>query len=272
MKRAKASGVTLCAVTSVAHEATIAAMHHSLEQLGFERALFLSDSCPTLGSDAGIEWRCIAPLTSRNDYSRFVLHELADHIESDHVLIVQWDGFVRDGQRWQDAFLDYDYIGAPWPQFCDDNAVGNGGFSLRSRKLLMATKGLAVSHEPEDISICRTYRRELELKYGVKFAGMDMAESFSYERGTSRGVELGFHGVFNMYAELGVDHTGRLLKSLEPGLIAQRESVELLVQSIRKRDFSVMRLALIHYGTNSRRFKWLLRGFVWLLSRRLVGS
>ena len=35
-------------------------------------------------------------------------------------------------------FFDYDYIGAPWPNNFV-NRVGNGGFSLRSKKFLELT-------------------------------------------------------------------------------------------------------------------------------------
>ena len=147
-----ARGVTLCAVTSVAREATVAAMRHSLGQIGFEKALLLSDARPDGLDGAGIAWHQIAPLASREDYSRFVLHNLADHIDTDHVLVVQWDGFVRDGRCWQDEFLAYDYIGAVWPQFEDDWKVGNGGFSLRSKKLLEATRLIRDGAEAEDLS------------------------------------------------------------------------------------------------------------------------
>jgi len=130
------TNVTLVAATSVARAATLRAMRLSMEQVRFGAAVFLCDEPPEDGQATGIEWRAISPLRSRADYSRFMLHEMADHVATDFALVVQWDGYVLDSAGWRDEFLEYDYIGAPWPQFDDGRRVGNGGFSLRSSQLL----------------------------------------------------------------------------------------------------------------------------------------
>ncbi len=60
------------------------------------------------------------------------------------LLIHQEDSLVFHGDIEQ--FLDWDYIGAPWPKGQDDNknGVGNGGFSLRSKdKMLSCLRYLA---------------------------------------------------------------------------------------------------------------------------------
>lgn len=246
MQRATASGVTLCAVTSVALEATVAAMRHSQGQIQFDRALLLSDVCPSGLTGTGIEWRQIEPLGSRSDYSRFMIHQLTDHIETPHVLIVQWDGFVRDGNRWQQAFLEYDYIGAAWPQFRDGAAVGNGGFSLRSKRLLDATRALPAGSEAEDLAICRTHRHTLEEEHRLRFAGLAIARQFSYERESSSGAEFGFHGSFNLFAELPSKMRADRIGSIEPGVVGARESVELMFGALVRRDFVVAGLALKH--------------------------
>jgi len=239
-----APGVTLCAITSVAREATLAAMRHSLGQIRFEKALLLSDAPPEPMAGDEIEWRRITPLKSREDYSRFVLYDLADHIDTGHVLVVQWDGFVRDGRRWQDAFLSYDYIGAVWPQFQDGMAVGNGGFSLRSRRLLEVTRYMPVGPEPEDVAICRKHRHVLETVYGQRFAELEIARQFSYERQRSRGDEFGFHGAYNLFAELPGETMTRLIGSLEPGALGARESVELMFLALGKRNLGLACIAL----------------------------
>jgi hypothetical protein len=66
---------------------------------------------------------------------------------------------VFDAARWRDAFLEYDYIGASWLQFDD----GNGGFSLRTRRLMELCRDPAfVPVHPEDLAIGRTNRAWLE--------------------------------------------------------------------------------------------------------------
>ena len=68
---------------------------------------------------------------------------------------------------WDPKFLNYDYIGALWPHY-KENQVGNGGFSLRSKKLLESSRKL-IEENPdynlpliEDDYICREKRLDLE--------------------------------------------------------------------------------------------------------------
>lgn len=147
---------------------------------------------------------------SLEGYNRFSLSQF-DRMLGEYVLTIQWDGFVIDapklGANWW-MFSQYDYIGAPWI----DNKefpVGNSGFSLRSHKLnrVLAT----MRHTPplvDDMKICIEYRRELEKKYGIRFAPVAVAREFSYEH-EFRQNTVGFHGQ-NSRAQ--VFHMERLYK------------------------------------------------------------
>lgn len=235
--------VTLVAVTGISLSATLQALEHSLDQADFGAALLLSDKAP--GPNPRIEWRRIDPIRSRAEYSRFMLQQLAAHVETDFALCVQWDGYVLDGSRWRPDFLDYDYIGAPWPHFDDDYRMGNGGFSLRSRKLLTATAKLPYSPgEPEDITICRTHRTWLEKHESIRFAPEAVASDFAFERLPSSGREFGFHGIFNMRELLARPQFIELLASLDPGTIGRTEVKEIAGQSVRRLDFQAAWLAL----------------------------
>lgn len=221
------SSVTLVAVTSVAIAATIDALQASMDQANFARVLLLSDKPPPPGASSAIEWKQIAPIRSRSDYSRFMLEELADQIDTNHLLCVQWDGFVLNGDAWDREFLDFDYVGAPWPQFSDDYNVGNGGFSLRSRRLLNACRELPFSGEvAEDVLICRLHRSEFERR-GFRFAPEPVARKFSFERTASTGREFGFHGCFNLVRQLPAERALELFRSLEPQVLARSECYEL---------------------------------------------
>ena len=127
-QRLQLPSVTLCAAASVNITATVAALQRCLDQVEFGRTVLFSNTRPT-GLPSAIDWVQIAPLRSANAYSRFVLNQLAPEIATPHCLIAQWDGFVIDAAAWDPAFLDLDYVGAPWPQFDDGHDVGNGGFS-----------------------------------------------------------------------------------------------------------------------------------------------
>jgi hypothetical protein len=221
--------VTLVAVTSVAFQATIDALHASMRQVEFGRVLLLSDRRPPAGADAAIQWRQIEPLRSRSDYSRFMLRELAAHIESDYALCVQWDGYVLSGTAWEPNFLEYDYIGAVWPHFQDGQNVGNGGFSLRSRRLLEACRKLPFDgSEAEDVIIARTCRQQLEEQEHLRFASEDVARAFSYERTAPSGNEFGFHGAFNLVRLVGPKASANLFRALERRMLARSERGEIM--------------------------------------------
>jgi hypothetical protein len=198
-----------------------------MKQALFGDVLLLSDCRPS-GLPDEIRWRQIRPLKSRLDYSEFMLRELADHIGTSHALCVQWDGFVLRGSAWRSEFLDYDYIGAIWPHFKDGHNVGNGGFSLRSKRLLEACKELPFdgSHL-EDVVICRLNRERLEAD-GIRFAPESLARRFAFERAPPDGHEFGFHGVFNLVRQLTPSDALRTVRSLEPGMLARSERLELL--------------------------------------------
>lgn len=196
--------VTLCAVASVNVQATLRALEACLEQIAFADCLFFTDAAVTQGH-AEIRVAPIARIRSSPEYSDFLLSGVADHIATTHCLIVQWDGHVLDARRWRPDFLDYDYIGATWPQFEDGHDVGNGGFSLRSRRLMLACQdaGFRPSH-PEDLAVCRRNRGWLESR-GMRFAPAALADLFSAERAGDVDMTFGYHGIFNMPKAIGVD-------------------------------------------------------------------
>lgn len=162
-----------------------------------------------------------------------MLRDLARHVTTSHTLCVQWDGFVLDGGAWDPEFLDHDYIGAPWPHFGDGHNVGNGGFSLRSRRLLEACHDLPFDGmRAEDVMICRRWRPELERR-GHRFAPELVARRFSFERTPPEGNEFGFHGAFNLVRLLRPADARRLFRSLEPHMLARNERREVLGWALR---------------------------------------
>lgn len=207
--------VTLCAASSVNVPATLAALRACLEQVEFADCLFFTDAEIADSCDR-VRVIPIAPLKSARDYSNLLLRGVVDHLRTDHCLIVQWDGFILDARKWSAEFLECDYIGAPWPQFSDGRDVGNGGFSLRSRRLLEACADPDFDFcHPEDVAICRVNRPMLESRYAIRFAGRAMAERFSVERSSPATGSFGFHGVFNMIAELGADRFWEIYSTLD---------------------------------------------------------
>lgn len=206
--------VTLCAATSVNLAATIRALEASLEQIDFGDCLLFTDA-PARPANSLIRVVPVAHMGSGQAYSEFVMRQLADFIATSHCLVVQWDGHVLNAAQWDPAFLDLDYIGASWPQFDDGHDVGNGGFSLRSQRLLRACQSPVFQPaHPEDVMIGRTHRTLLESQ-GLRFAARDMADRFSAERAADPDMAFGYHGVWHMPQVLGIEKFWEIYRSLD---------------------------------------------------------
>lgn len=142
----------------------------------------------------------IPKITSIEDYNQLVLGQLPQVCQQEFCLVVQFDGFILDADKFSDDFFQFDYIGAVWPDY-PYMRVGNGGFSWRSKKLMEAVASLSHLRAPgeaEDLFICRTLRVLLEQRFGCVFADEATAQRFSYEIVPNEQTAFGFHGIFNL--------------------------------------------------------------------------
>jgi uncharacterized protein DUF5672 len=174
------------------------ALSLTLAQCGYPRAVFFTDAAEVPGLDAGVERVAIPTIASALDYSRFVLKELVRHVDTAFVQVVQWDGYVTRGAAWDPEFQRYDYVGARWWFRQEGRNVGNGGFSLRSRRLLEALQDPEIQvAEAEDDVICLQHRDLLERRHGIRIAPSIVADAYAFEGAPPSGREFGFHRVFN---------------------------------------------------------------------------
>ena len=210
-KKLELPNVTLLAVTSVDIEETQIAMRISLHNIKFGSVKLLSSSMPKK-KYPDIEYVSI-PAIDFLGYNRLIIEDLHKYFKTSHCLIVQADSFVVGARLWKDEFLKYDYIGAPWSEKVHfnsnltlnmkKNCVGNGGFSLRSRKLVEATKkinfdSLKLPLKNEDVIICH-YLYDQMISEGILFAPPKLASQFSLENvnrlyGQDSNSVFGFHG------------------------------------------------------------------------------
>lgn len=75
----------------------------------------------------------IMPLNTLVAYSVFMVKECHKYFNTKHVLIVQRDGWILNVSAWNNHWLSYDYIA---PLFIQEDRVGAGGFSLRSKNIM----------------------------------------------------------------------------------------------------------------------------------------
>jgi hypothetical protein len=170
----------------------IIALRKTLQEVQPDKALFFTNTDVEVD---GVETIVVNEINSVDDYSRFVIKELYKYITTEFVLIIQHDGYVLNGKLFDESLYRYDYCGALWSER-DGLNNGNGGFSWRSFRLL-ETIGIDDTIEiltPEDVSICRIYRRYLEEKYAFFWAPDEVAERFSFELIKPKNNTFGFHG------------------------------------------------------------------------------
>jgi hypothetical protein len=193
--------VTLVAIEWQWYDLTKYAIERSLDNIDAKEVVIISDREILPGARHIIR----PPVANISEYAEIMLKGVAEHINTEHALYVQWDGIANNRSQWTDDFLKYDYIGAPWPWQPDGYNVGNGGFSLRSKKLLdVCATDAEVSltkDEPvaEDNIIGVHKRNYLEQTHGIKFAPTPIAKQFSFELGEMTN-SFGFHGIWNVFA------------------------------------------------------------------------
>ena len=193
--------VTLVAMTSVNVKATIQAMEYSMRGIDFGDAVLITHKKP-FGLPKTIRYSHTSKLTNIDDFNYKMVYELGDHIKTDYALIVHADGFVVHPEMWRDEFLDYDYIGAPWPLPKEGDTttyrdiygnicrVGNSA-GIRSKRLMDFPKKANVPWEGEyaygkmwfyeDGFICCKIRHLLEAE-GMRIAPLEVAKYYSHEQ------------------------------------------------------------------------------------------
>ena len=210
-KKISLPDVTLLAATSVDIDQTQISLKISSQNIKFGSIKLLSHLLPNK-KYPDVEYTSI-PRMDIAGYSRFIIKDLKKYFNTPHCLIVQSDSFIVDSNLWQDEFLKYDYIGAPWSDKVNvnpnlvlnmrKNPVGNGGFSLRSKKLVNVTSKinfdtLEFPIKFEDVIICHYLYQEM-LDQGIRFAPAKLAAQFSIENenhlyGQDVNTVFGFHG------------------------------------------------------------------------------
>jgi hypothetical protein len=178
--------VTLICLTNKDFEGHKAAIDKSCEGIEFGAVKLIWDE------------KC----TSIDEWNRKIIYELPKYIDTDFALLIHADGYVINPTLWNDLWIQYDYVGAPWPLPTDSYSyrdeegdlvrVGNS-VSLRSKKLMDRVAQFPwqsyYDNTNEDGFISVHHRKELEAE-GFKFAPLDVAVHFSKEHEIPENVGL----------------------------------------------------------------------------------
>jgi hypothetical protein len=208
------SKISYVIIDTLHHRLSSIALERSMSEFPLDDVLIFTDKPKLWGGRNVIE---IDELKGTVDYNKVMFYELPKFLKTEFAIIIQYDGYVLSGEHFNQKFLDYDYIGAPWPHFEHFN-VGNGGFSLRSAKLIKAVQKYLLPEDlkkPEDVIICRYLRARLEDDLKCKFAPASIAKYFSFEMVTVDHPTFGFHGLYHLPFTMSED-IDTLLENINP--------------------------------------------------------
>jgi len=213
--------VTLIALASLKFDKIVKALEYSSKDINFGVVKLVSHEKPDNLPD-NIQHEFCPQMHNIDDWCYGAIYELPKHVDTEFAILIHDDGFIVNPESWRDEFLEYDYIGAPWPLPTDDFSfrdvngeiirVGNS-VSLRSKKLLDLPIKLDLEWKPfhgyynEDGFICVNYRH-IYKEHGCKFADIDVAKYFGHESMIPEVVDIKpftFHkhaGTNNIYPKL----------------------------------------------------------------------
>jgi hypothetical protein len=237
-RKLKLQNVTLCIADCANPYLASLAIEKSLRVCDFHQVLFFTDK--KINLDTPVEIIKIDKIDSIDSYNKFILKDIGGYISTDFVLLIQWDGYVLDASAWRPEFTNYDYVGARWHWHPEGKRVGNGGFSLRSKKLLDITSADSfpvLENIPEDVQICIAQSDYLMGAFQVRFAPENVAAQFSYERDEPNFPSFGFHGLFNMWRHCDDKEIAELVSHLHDRNVKTREFTELFLTYFQMRKF-----------------------------------
>ncbi len=193
----KLHNITLCALGSEKYnDSQKKALEYSSRNIEFGAVMNIIQDCPDI-----------------NAWNKAIVFDLGSYIKTDFALLVHPDGYVVHPECWNPKWLEYDYIGSPWPLPTDDysyrdingklHRVGNS-VSLRSKKLLDLPKKINMEwrafhgNTNEDGAICVNYRHLFE-EAGCKFAPLEEAVFFGRENDIPENMNIDKTFVFHQH-------------------------------------------------------------------------
>lgn len=164
----------------------------------------------------GITWGQVSLLTPKllsiDAWNKYIIYDLHKSIHTEFALLIHPDGYVINPTAWRPEFLEYDYIGAPWPLPGDNYSyrtpagelirVGNS-VSIRSKKILELPTQLGLEWKSyygntNEDGFLNVHNRDVLKEHGIKFAPLDVAKYFSkeHEIPENQGIEtFAFHTI-----------------------------------------------------------------------------
>lgn len=187
--------IELFCVADTNIEESIKAINYCLKNTKFKSVKLLTSKRNFKNLDSQVEVIKIKPISTIQEYSKFMIFDAINYIDAKYILTIQYDGIIVNPKKWTNDFLKYDYIGGPW----QNQVVGNSGFCLRSKRFLKIvidnSRILKKGYFPDDVILSRLDTKKALMRFGIKYAPYELACRFSSLYGTKvkEIVSFGIH-------------------------------------------------------------------------------
>jgi len=179
------------------YDSSINALNFSKQEINFFDTILFTDVYQNINTE--INQILIPKFSNVIDWGKFVVFDLYKYINSKFIILIHDDGFIVNPNKWDSEFLNYDYIGAPWPPIYKKNnqiiRVGNS-VSLRSKKILELPTLLNLDWKKaekvnyhEDGFLCYMHA-DLMKKNGIVYAPFELACKFSREHTLPENINI----------------------------------------------------------------------------------
>ncbi len=220
-------GVTLCCIDTANHALAVRALRRSAVGNPVRAHRF---SLPTARVDEpGIEVRTIAPLASRDEYSRFVLESLLDHVDTRACaagamgrLRAQPGGVARRLPRLR-LHRRQVVLGAGRPARRQRRLFAALAPAARgpARSAHRADRGRGRDHRPRRSGRCSSASMRSASPPRA------MADAFAFEAAYPIGLPFGFHGLYNFCRVVPEDELTALVVHFTPAIARSPQLAQL---------------------------------------------
>ena len=150
----------------------------------------------------------IGSIKNLTEYSRFMIKECWKYVPTDYMQIVQHDGWILNPDKWEEDWYRYDYIGPLHlrEKNINNDSVGSGGFSFRSKKLMKFVSEASGSFVKDygwfgyihEDGVITKGMKHLMVPNGFAFAPPDRAAQYAYGGNKALYCDkpFGFHGFY----------------------------------------------------------------------------
>lgn len=204
--------ITLIAVATKEPHKALKALEYSSRDICFGAVKLVSQFIRKHNTDH-ITYEYVKPFQSIDEWNRYIVFELHQHVKTDYCLLIHEDGFVVNPQSWSNDFIAYDYIGSPWSAEVAIaiqggreqplSRVGNS-VSIRSKKILELPTKINMPWVPyngdynEDTQLTAHNRVLLE-QHGITYAPLEVAVNFGREHVMPENKHVTHPFVFHKY-------------------------------------------------------------------------